>query len=614
MDFLGLRNLTILSKAVDLIEQTTGERVDPYKFPLDDKETFALLCRGETKGIFQLESGGIRDLLQRMKPDHFHDVIATNALYRPGPLEGGMVDDYVAVKHGRKQPEYKHPVLEDILAETHGVMVYQEQVMRILNKLGGIELAKAYTCIKAISKKKESLINQNHEAFIEGSVDNGLSEKDAEDIWKLIVKFAGYGFNKSHSTAYALVAYQTAYLKAHYPVEFMAALLSSDISGRNFKRKDSLVEHMEDCQRMQIEVIAPDVNSSSADFSVADGNIHFALSAIKGCGGATSVSIEQERKKNGPFKDIFDFCERVDPAACNKSAIETLIKAGAMDSFGAHRSQLSAVIERAVQAGAAVQADKKSGQGSLFDDFEDDQPDAGNSGATPLPEMDQWPEREKLLAEKEVLGFYLASHPLAEFENKLATFRTHTTDRLGDVQDRGRVVLGGMISSIKFAHTKNGKPGTPTKYANFDLEDMQGSIRCIIWPKSFVDCGDRVQPDAVVLAKGKIDRRGGGDEANLIIDELIPLSDLDTRYTHGMRVQLDEADHDADTMSRLREIIRGYPGSQELLFSVRLREGDLVHLKSDKYRVKITTELRGRIDDLLGSGHYKLLMSRPSGR
>ena len=224
MDFLGLRNLTILSKAVELIQQTTGEKVDPQRFPLDDKETFALLCRGETKGIFQLESGGIRDLLQKMKPDHFRDIIATNALYRPGPLEGGMVDDYVAVKHGRKPAEYKHPILKEILAETNGVMVYQEQVMQILNRLGGIELASAYTCIKAISKKKESVINKNRDQFIAGAVENGLKQKEAEAFWSMIIKFAGYGFNKSHSTAYALIAYQTAYLKAHYPVEFMAAL------------------------------------------------------------------------------------------------------------------------------------------------------------------------------------------------------------------------------------------------------------------------------------------------------------------------------------------------------------------------------------------------------
>ncbi len=612
MDFLGLRNLTILSRAVQLIEETTGQKIDPLKFPLDDKPTYALLQRGETKGVFQLESGGIRDLLTKMKPDQFNDIIATNALYRPGPLEGGMVAEYVDIKHGRKQAEYKHPILKEVLEETHSIMVYQEQVMRILNRLGNVPLAKAYTCIKAISKKKEKLISQNHEVFIEGSVANGLAEKDAEDIWNLIVKFAGYGFNKSHSTAYALVAYQTAYLKAHYPVEFMAALLSSDISGRNFKRKDALVEHLEDCDRMGIEVIPPDVNSSAADFSVADGKIHFALSAIKACGGSTSISIEQERKKHGPFLDIFDFCERVDASECNKSAIETLIKAGAMDSFGAKRSQLTAVIEKAIQAGAAVQADKKSGQASLFGALDDDQGTSQNT-AKPLPEMEEWPDREKLRAEKEVLGFYLHSHPLAEFEAKLAAFRTHTTDKLTGVKDRGEVILGGMISSIKFAHTKNGKPGSPTKYANFDLEDMQGSIRCILWPKGFAVWGDQVQSDVVVLAKGKIDRRGG-DEANLIIDELTPLSEIDGRFTHGIRLRLDENQHTTETVSRLREILRGYPGSQQLLFSMHLSDGEVVHLKSDKYRVDVTPQLRARIDDLLGTGHYKLLMSKPGGR
>ncbi|MCO8122184.1 DNA polymerase III subunit alpha [Stieleria sp. TO1_6] len=611
MDFLGLRNLTMLSRSVQLIKQTTGKTVDPLKFPLDDKATYALLQRGETKGVFQLESGGIRDLLTRMKPDSFHDIIATAALYRPGPLEGGMVDDYVNIKHGRQQPEYKHPVLKDILEETNSVMVYQEQVMRILNRLGGVPLAKAYTCIKAISKKKESLINQNQEVFLKGAVENGLGQKDAEDIWNLIVKFAGYGFNKSHSTAYALVAFQTAYLKAHYPVEFMASLLSSDIDGRNFKRKDALVEHMEDCDRMGIEVLPACVNTSEADFSVADGKIPFAMSAIKSCGGSTAISIQKERQANGPFKDIFDFCERVDPQACNKSSIETLIKAGAMDCFGAKRSQLVAVIEKAMQAGAAIQADKKSGQASLFGAFEDEEEAAGGKPSAVLPDMDEWPEREKLGYEKEVLGYYLDSHPLAEFEPKLATFRTHTTDSLADIKDRGEVILGGMLSSIKIAHTKNPKPGQPSKYANFDLEDMQGAIRCILWPRGFADHGEKVQPDAVVLAKGKIDRRGGGDEANLIIDELIPLTELDNRYTHGMRIRLNESEHDHQTIIRLKEILRGYPGNQELLFSMQLDAGELVHLKADKFKVHVSVEMRDRIDDLLGTGNYRLMMSKP---
>lgn len=614
MDFLGLRNLTILSRTVKLVEETTGETIDPLKFPLDDKPSYALLQRGETKGVFQLESGGIRDLLQRMKPDTFNDIIATAALYRPGPLEGGMVDDYVNIKHGRQQPEYKHPVLKEILEETNSIMVYQEQVMRILNRLGDVPLAKAYTCIKAISKKKQSLIDANHDVFIAGSVRNGLGEKDAEDIWNLIVKFAGYGFNKSHSTAYALVAYQTAYLKAHFPCEFMAALLSSDISGRNFKRKDALVEHMEDCDRMEIEVIPPDVNTSAADFSVLDGKIPFAMSAIKACGGSTAVSIEEERKKNGPFKDIFDFCERVDPHDCNRSSIETLIKAGAFDSFGAKRSQLAAIIERAMQAGVKVQADKKTGQASFFDAFDDDEEDDGgtaSSPAVPLPDIEEWPDREKLLAEKEVLGYYLHSHPLAEYEPKLATFRSHTTAALAECKDRDEVIMGGMISSIKIAHTKNPKPGNPSKYANFDLEDMQGSVRCICWPKGFAVCGERVQPDAVVLAKCKVDRRGGGDEVNLIIDELTPLDELDNRFTHGMRIRLDEAEHDETTISRVREIVRGYPGTKELLLSMALQEGETIHFKAPKFKVDITPQLRERLDDLLGSGHYKLLMSKP---
>ena len=465
MDFLGLRNLTILSKAVELIEQTTGKRVDPYKFPLDDQKTFALLSRGETKGIFQLESGGIRDLLQRMKPDHFRDIIATNALYRPGPLKGGMVDEYVDVKLGRKAAEYKHPVLEEILSETHGVMVYQEQVMRILNGLGGIELAKAYTAIKAISKKKEKLINENREKFIAGCVQQGLTEKDGNEIWGLIAQFAGYGFNKSHSTAYALIAYMTAYLKAHYPVEFMAALLSGDIPGRNFQRKDALVEHLEDCQRMDIEVVPPNVNTSEVDFAVSGRQIFFGLSAIKGCSNAAGA-IFAARKADGPFVDLFDFCERVEPTACNRAAIETLIKSGAFDFTGAKRAQLMAVVDRALQAGAAKIADRRSGQKNLFDEVAEEEVSAQ---PVSLPEIPEWDEREKLLFEKEVLGFYLTSHPLAEYEQTLGTYCSHTTAELSELSDKTEVMVGGMLSSIKLAHVRKAREGSGTKYANFDL-------------------------------------------------------------------------------------------------------------------------------------------------
>lgn len=608
MDFLGLRNLTILSKAVELIEESTGKLIDPLKFPLDDEESFALLRRGETKGVFQLESGGIRDLLQRMKPDHFHDVIATNALYRPGPLEGGMVDDYIAVKHGRKEAEYKHEVLRDVLEETHGVMVYQEQVMRILNRLGGIPLAKAYTCIKAISKKKEALIAQNYEQFITGSVEKGMAKKEAQDIWELIIKFAGYGFNKSHSTAYALIAYQTAYLKAHYPVEFMAALLSGDIPGRNFKRKDSLVEHLEDCQRMEIEVVPPDVNRSFVDFAVRDGKILFGLSAIKSCGGGAAESIVAAREKGGEFSDIFDFCERVDPTNCGRSTIETLIKAGAFDSMGALRAQNMAVLERAIQAGASAMADRRSGQKSLFGmDDGDEQP------VVELPSLEEFEERERLLMEKEVLGFYLSSHPLAEYEQMLRTYCSHTTANLAGLGDKAEVLMGGMLSAIKLSHVKNARPGSPTKYANFDLEDIDGAIRCILWPDDFAVFGELVQPDAILVARGALDRRGGGDEVNLIVNELIPLEELEGRYTTGMVIRVDEANHGTDRLAQVREIVRGYPGRCELHLLLQLRDGHRVHMQSHQIRVEVNYELRERIDDLLGPGNLRLLTAK-SGR
>lgn len=606
MDFLGLRNLTILSKSVELIEQTTGERIDPLDFPLDDVATFELLKRGETKGVFQLESGGIRDLLQRMKPDHFHDIIATNALYRPGPLEGGMVDDYVAIKHKKKVAVYLHPVIEEILEETNGVMVYQEQVMRILNRLGGIELAKAYTCIKAISKKKESLIAANAEKFLGGCQEKGLSKKEAEDFWNMILKFAGYGFNKSHSTAYALLAYQTAYLKAHYKVEFMAALLTGDIPNRNFKRKDGLVEHLEDCQRMNIPVEAPNVNTCRADFSVADGKIFFGLSAIKGCGGSAAEAIAAQRMKNGPFRDIFDFCERVDVSQCGRATIEALIRAGGMDCFGARRSQLMAVVEKALQGGASKLKDRKSGQMSLFDDFEEVIEDT----KIVLPDIPEFPEKELLSMEKEVLGYYLTAHPLSAYEKSLKAFCSHTSSTIKLCKNRDEVLMGGMISSIKIAHTKNPKPGQSSKYANFDLEDMDGFVRSICWPDGMEKYGDMIQPDSVVLVRGKVDKRGE-DEVNFIVDEMIPIADADTKFTTGIHIMYDQDKHKPELINKIREVLRGYPGPRDVLFAIRLETGETVHVKSSKQRVAINPELRTRLDDLLGEDSHKLLMTKP---
>ncbi|MEA1952383.1 MAG: DNA polymerase III subunit alpha, partial [Planctomycetota bacterium] len=616
MDFLGLRNLTILSKVVETIEQTTGKKIDPYKFPLDDKETYALLCRGETKGIFQLESGGIRDLLQRMKPDHFRDIIATAALYRPGPLEGGMVDDYIEVKHGRQDPVYPHPVMKDILAETHGVMVYQEQVMRILNRLGGIQLANAYTCIKAISKKKLPLIAKYKGEFLEGAQAQGMGQKQAETLFAMIEKFAGYGFNKSHSTAYALIAYMTAYLKAHYPVEFMAALLSSDIPGRNFKKKDALVEHIEDCQRMNIEVVAPDVNTSQAEFTVADGKAFFGLSAIKGCGAAAADAIYAERMAGGPYRSLFDLCERIDAGKANRSALETLVKAGAFDSLGAKRAQLFAVVDRAMQSGASAADDRKHGQMSLFDDEDEDEADT--AAAVNLPDVPEWEERELLNKEKEVLGFYLSSHPLAEHEQTLTRYCTHTTVTAASLPNRAEVMLGGMLSSIKLSHTKNPRPGKPSRYAMFDLEDMAGIMRTIVWPEQYAEFGEMVEADAILVLSGVIDKRPGSEDANLIVNEVISLDDLAARCTRGLKIRLFEDKHGEQGLDQLQEILRGYPGSGSLELLLCLSDGRQVACECRKAKIDINPEMRARVDELVGAENVRLLTAplttRSNGR
>jgi len=608
MDFLGLRNLTILAKAVELIEKSRGERVDPHKFPLDDAKAFAVFCRGETKGIFQFESGGIRDLLQRMKPDHFRDIIATNALYRPGPLEGGLVDDYIEVKHRRKEAYYPHPVMKDVLEETNGVMVFQEQVMRILNLLGGIPLADAYSCIKAISKKKLEMIAKFRETFIEGAREKGLEKKKAEELFSQIEKFAGYGFNKSHSTAYALIAYQTAYLKAHYPVEFMAALLSGDIPGRNFKSKDPLVEHLEDCERMNVTVVPPNINRAEVDFVVDGNEILFGLSAIKGCGSGAAEAISVARRFDGPFKSLFDFCERVDPQNCGRAAIETLIKAGAFDSIGPNRAQLMAAIDRAMQSGAAVLADRKSGQKGLFGDEEDTASTASQS----LPNCPEYPEKEKLTMEKEVLGFYLTSHPLSQHEGTLRTYCSHTSTQLGGLEHRSEVMVGGMLAAIKFSHTKNPRPGsTHTKYAMWDLEDLDGIVRCIMWPEQFAEFGELVKADAILGIRAAVDRRPGAEEINLIVNELIPLDELSARFSNAVLIRVREDVHGIDILTPLREIVRGYPGKKPLKLRLDLVEGGTVTLDCAKSAVTIDPELRRRVEELLGPGSFRVTGSAP---
>jgi DNA polymerase-3 subunit alpha len=602
MDFLGLRYLTVVAKTLEIIEQTTGTRPDPFAFPLDDKATFATLCRGETKGIFQLESGGIRDLLQRMKPDQFLDIVAVNALYRPGPLEGGMVDEYVNVKHGRKRAEFLHPVMKDVLGETHGVMVYQEQVMRILERLGGIELSSAYTCIKAISKKKLETIAAFREQFVKGAQEQGITKQQAEEVFALIEKFAGYGFNKSHSTAYALLAFQTAYLKTHHPTEFMAALLSGDITGRNFKKKDSLVEHVEDCRRMGIDVAPPDVNESVGDFSVQGGRIVFGLAAVKGCGEQAAAAIAAERAARGSFRDLHDFCGRLDPSVVNKTAIENLTKAGALDALGGHRGALLAGVEKAMAAGAAQLADRKSGQKNLFAAFDEPQAAAAvvPSG---LPDVPPLSDLEMRSNEKEVLGYYIHSHPLAEFQGLIEAICTHGTGDLGTAKAKETVVIGGLVAALKLSNTKQARPGsTHTRYGMFDLEDMDGLVRSICWPEDYARLGDHLQPDAVVLVAGSIDRRAGSEETNLIVNEIVPIAEAWKLQPRGVSIRIEEGRHDAATLDRLAEVVRRHPGRVPVRLIVDLASGPRALLEADAAKVQWGPELHRELVTLLGPG------------
>jgi DNA polymerase-3 subunit alpha len=605
MDFLGLRNLTILDKAVQNVKRHRGLELDPLNFPLDDPKTFALLQRGETKGIFQLEGGGIRDLLTKMKPDAFNDIIATSALYRPGPLEGGMVMTYVNVKHGIEQAPKLHPVVDEILAETYGVMVYQEQVMRILNRLGGIELSKAYACIKAISKKKAETIEKNRLEFVKGAQERGMPASEAQNLFGLIEKFAGYGFNKSHSTAYAAIAYQTAYLKAHYPVEFMAALLTCGMEDT-----DRICEHVDDCRRMKIRVLPPDINQSVVEFGVAGDELTFGLAAIKGVGEQAVSALVQEREARGPFRDIFDLCERVDPKQLPKGTLEILIKAGALDSLGPERNQHLALADRAVQNAASKLRDRQAGQKNLFGG--EDESRASQGTAVVLPDVPPMTHSQKLAAEKEVFGFYLTSHPLTEHASKLQLYSTHATTDLAALADGAEVRLGGMISAIKRTNTKKPSRNGHTKYANFDFEDVRGTVRCILWPEDYARVGEQVKPEAICLIEGRVDRRGR--EPNVVVNNLISIDEAARKFTDQVAVKFLRGMHGEGEIDRVGEILRRHPGRCDVAVvvesfdeanpAVRLR-----YLLQPAASVKVSadTGLASELEQVLGAGNVRFL-------
>lgn len=633
MDFLGLRNLTILHKTVRNVERTTGETIDPLKLPLDDPATFALLQRGETKGIFQFESGGIRDLLTKMRPDQFADIIATSALYRPGPLEGGMVMDYVDVKNKRKKPTKIHQVVDDVLEETYGVMVYQEQVMRILNRVGGLGLREAYKCIKAISKKKLETIAKFKEEYLAGARERDIDVKIADGLFTLIEKFAGYGFNKSHSTAYGLVSYQTAYFKAHYPAEFMAALLSCGM-----ETTDRIAEHSDDARRQNIEVVPPDVNHSLVEFAVdhshatgasksarpgsdqpaANGSteqrqrVLFGLGAIKGLGEEAMSAVVAARQNGGPFKNIFDLAERVDQRWMSKGTLEVLIKAGALDGFGPNRAQHVSVIERAIGSAAQKAKDKARGQRSLFGDDTPSTAGQGSTNAIELPDADDWTQSQKLAAEKEVFGFYLTSHPLTQVANRLGRLTQHTSIQVGEMEDGQEVLIGGMVSSIKKSVTKKPSRNGNSRYANFDFEDSTGILRCIIWPEDYTRAEDKIVPEALCVIRGRVDRRGR--EPNVIVNQVFTLDEAEKEFTSRLAINFKLGFHNELDIKRTKEVLSRYPGKTSVVLYVdstdeEIEGGRLRYtlMPPQDLRVSCGAELTAELAQAIGRENFKFI-------
>lgn len=599
MDFLGLRTLTLLEHAVSLIEKTRGVKIDLKRLPLDDAATFALLQRGDAKGVFQLESDGIRDLLKRMKPDSINDLIACNALYRPGPLGGGMVDAYINRKHGGEKPMYPHPVMEHILSETYGVMVFQEQVMRILNRLGGIDLSSAYACIKAISKKKHEVINQRRTEFMAGAQERGVSATTAGEIFGLITHFGGYGFTKSHSAAYALIGYQTAYLKAHYTPEFMAALLSSEVEDGN--KRDIMVQHIEDARRLGVNVLPPNVNTDWADFTVADGHILFGLVAVKGLGRGAAEEIVRARESNGPFKDILDFCERIDHRIVSRAAIEKLIKAGGFDCLGARRAQLMLVLPAAMQGADQLQQDLRHGQRNLFE--------ASGNGAPPpksaetLPDVPEWPDSDKLKYEKEALDFYITSHPLTEYEDVLDRFATHRVHQIVELEINQEVLIGGMITELRLQNTKKARNGN-TRYARFRMEDFSGSVPCVMWPDDYIRFKDDIKDDRICFVRGVVERTR--EEPGLIVTRILTIEQAQREQTRGMVLVFDIGVHSEETIDTVARVLRRSPGPCPVYVNVRDPAGKWAQLKAGtEFGINPNAVPVAELETILGPGHVR---------
>jgi DNA polymerase-3 subunit alpha len=585
-DFLGLKTLTVIDNAMRLIREGRNSEFDLRLVGDDDPEAYRLLSAGETTGVFQLESSGMKELLIKLKPSCFEDVIAICALYRPGPLGSGMVDDFIQRKHGKKAITYDFPQLEPILKDTYGVIVYQEQVMLIAQVLAKYTLGGADLLRRAMGKKKPEEMAKQKEIFLKGARENKLDPKKAEGVFDLMEKFAAYGFNKSHSAAYALIAYQTAYLKAHYPVEFMAALLTEDM-----ENTDKVIKNIAEVRSMGIEVLPPDINASDRTFTVHDKAIRFGLGAVKGVGSAALESI-LEARTDRPFASLHDFCERVDLRKVNKKVVEALIKCGAFDSLGGRRSQYMTVLEEAMEMGQKVQRERQMGQESLFG-AEEVISQNGN-GYGKLPEMEEWAENILLGFEKEALGFFITGHPLARHSAAIKRFATCDTAGLTERADKEEVKICGIVSGLKELTTKKGD-----RMAFVTLEDLSGFVEMVAFPEVYQASSELLKSEEPLLVTGNLDV--GEETVKLMVTEVLSLREVKERLTRKVHFRLTTPGLDEEQLRALKEImVRHRGGCEAVIHLVIPNRSETVIGLPEAMKVTASDEIMDDTEKLFG--------------
>ena len=583
-DFLGLKTLTVLKEALKLIATSTGTKIDLDRISLEDKGTYQLCSDGKTTGVFQLESSGMKELLRKLSPETFEDIIALVALYRPGPLGSNMVDDFINGKHGRIKVSYFLPQLKPILKETYGVILYQEQVMKIAQVLAKYTMAEADELRKAVGKKKPEVMAQHRARFIDGSKENNVKAGMAEKLFGLIEKFGGYGFNKSHSAAYAMIAYQTAYLKAHYPVQFMCSLLTQDMGNQ-----DKTIKNIAECRTMGIKILPPDVNESQADFSVVEDQIRFGLAAVKNVGIKAVELVIEERDAHGHFGGLLDFCRRMEGSKVNRRVLEGLIQCGAFDFTQAFRSRLFEGLDDALRlCGAKHDPNQLNMFGSI------DLGEGETGGLLELPDLPEWDEKEKLRREKEALGFYITGHPLDSLHQAIERFSTCLVHDLPTQKDKDQVKLAGVVESLKLKKTKRGD-----KMAIMQLEDLTGSTEVVIFPDVFSDAAPLLKGDEPLLVTGTVEI--GDKSAKVIAKEIKSLHGIELKAAKVVIISLEKEGSSKEVLEGLKDAVFKYPGNCKLMFKVGSPTDNPVMISAHfRYSILPCPQFFGEVESLFG--------------